>query len=670
MSTIDRLLNIADQLNITDSLDDDTIDQIVRDITSNYEIDLQSRAKWLDDNKEAIDLVKVLENMETKEFPFNKASKAIYPLLSLAVIHLSSRLITNLVRQNRVAECAVLGADPDGMKKAKAEQVSSFISYELLVESDTWLLEMHKLCHILSAWGMAFKRVYYDPTEQRIQYELIAPESVVINNNITSLDKCRRITLKHSLSKNDIVERMRSGQFRNIDIDKLDIQFGRAEDSSADDKNPIYDILEQACYLDLDDDGYEEPYIAVFHPLSRTLLQLQPNFEVKDVYPNDKGEVLKIKAKPFIIDYHLIDDPEGKYYSLGLNHLLLHPTKSATHVLRALLDSGIAANTQGGFATKAFSRQLKDRSLTFELNEYKIVDSAPNVDLRSQILPLPFKEPSQVLFQLLGLLIESGKEMGFIVDALVGDTPGQNVPATTMLAIIEQGTRAFKPIIQKLYASLKKEFKLTFHLHSLYLSQERYIRFHDKEFVVVKEDFNEAELDIVPVADPNMASEAHKYARLQAMLQPIQMGIPNINTAAVMTEYFKGIGIENPEQYLVQPQPPQPTMDEQVKMGKLKLDEQKLKIDSEIGEKQIKVAELGMKIKHLEAVIKKQESDDKQREMRANAGKNLAEAKIKERMTRVAEDKVVLEHERLKLLDEQHRDEMRVAETEATKGSD
>ena len=658
--SVEKLLKFVQADNIAELLSDEKLSEIVEDASHGFDIDEESCQDWIDMNKEALKMIKAETRTEhTQNYAH---SKVIYPLLASATIQLASRLIPHLVRNNKVAECAVLGPDPEGVKAAKAEQVSNFFSYDLLVDSDSWLKESHKLIHMVCAWGTGYRKLCFDEGQDKVLSEVVSPEDVIINSNTSSIDKARRITVRNFMTKNQITEYIRSDRFLDVDFESLKVgPSGDDEDlQDLQDTNPVYEILEQFCYLDLDEDGYEEPYIVYFHKDGEKVLGIYSGYEAEDIHVNAKGKVKKIIPRPYIIDYHCIDDPAGKYHSMGLNHLLFHQNKSITSVLRQLIDSGTLANQQGGFTTKAF--KTKKREIKQELGKFTQLEIPPNVDIRSQIMPLPFKEPSQVLFSLLGLLIEAGKETGFVTQALMGESQGQNVPATTMLAIIEQGTRAFKPMVQKLFHSLKKEFKMMFHLYGKFSTMERFVKYGDLDIQISKEIFDDSELDIMPVADPTQSSEAHRYIKLQALQQLMQTPLANIlNMPAMAARIFKDLQIERPEELIMPPPkepPPDPKMIElqmkqQIATAKLELD----RIREEREGMKLHIEMLGTQIKQQELQLVQQESDEKQKMMLARSHKDQQEANVKERMAKVAEDKVEVERQRLALMARQQTSE-------------
>lgn len=645
--SIEKLIKYINADNIAELLDDKQLEEIAQNASNGFFIDENSCEVWMKMNKDALKMIKSETNAEhTKSYAH---SKVIYPLLTSSTIQLASRLIPHLTRNNKVVECAVLGPDPTGEKAAKAEQLSNFFSYELLVESDSWIKDSHKLLTMVSAWGTGYRKLHYDASQDKVLSEVLSPEDVIINSNTSSMEKCRRITIRNYMTSNDIIELVRAGKFLDVDPKELN-----PDVDSLDDVTPVYEILEQFCYIDLDEDGYEEPYIVYFHAERQKVMGMYSAFGLEDVHVTEKGEIKKIVSKPYIIDYHCIDDPEGKYQSLGLNHILFHQTKSITSILRLLIDSGALANQQGGFVTKAF--KTKNREVRQELGKFTQLEIPPSTDIRSQIIPLPFKEPSQVLFSLLGLLIESGKETGFVTENLVGDSQGQNVPATTQLSIIEQGTRAFKPMIQKLYHSLKKEFKCMYYLYGKYSNHDRFIRYSDTNIQVSKSLFEDNDLDILPVADPTQSSEAHRYMKLQAIQQMMQTPLAGVlNMQAMAMRIFKELQIDKPEE-LMNTQPPPPDPKVQMDQMKMQLDGERLKLEQvreQREQEKLRLEQIKTQIKEGELMLKKQESDEKQKMMLARAHKDQQEAAVKDRLATVAEEKIDVERKRLGIMAQQ-----------------
>ena len=246
--SVEKLLKFVQADNIAEMLDDDKLHEICENAAHGFDIDEESCSDWIDMNKEALKMIKAEANSEhTQSYAH---SKVIYPLLASATIQLASRLIPHLVKNNKVAECAVLGPDLDGVKASKAAMLSDFFSYDLIVDSDSWLKESHKLIQMVCAWGTGYRKLYFDEGQDKVLSCVLSPEDVIINSNTSCIEKSRRITIRNYMTKNEITEQIRSDRFKEVDIDTFKV--GNDENSDISDTNPVYEILEQFCYFVLD----------------------------------------------------------------------------------------------------------------------------------------------------------------------------------------------------------------------------------------------------------------------------------------------------------------------------------------------------------------------------------------------------------------------------------
>ncbi len=640
--TLEKLFKILKSDNAAEFLEESENRQIVENVINGYKIDERSREEWLDINHQAMELVKC-QDMVNKNFPFQGASQVIYPLIIPATIQLAARLSQHLIRNGEVGSCAILGKDPDGRKQDLAERVSKYLNYCYLMESDYWVSDSYKMQNIVASWGVAFTKTYYDPNSKKICDEFIHPEDVIINNDTQNLEKARRITIRHAMTKNDLIERMRAGQFIEIDSDDLDKFSSNNNEIHKNDSaeiNPVHEIFEQFCYLDLDEDGYEEPYIVFVHHRGNKLLGIYPAFELNDIEINEEGKILKIIPRIYITDQHAIRDPEGKYYSLGVNHLLFHQSKSITSILRQLIDAGTLANASAvtGFVSQGF--KTKERDIKIKLGSFQTVETNPNIDMNKQIMNLPFREPSQTLLALLQVLIEAGKETGFITDTLTGDTEMQNVPATTALAAIEQATRAFKPMIQNLFCAQKRRFKLWFHLNSLYLDENKYFRFNKSEQNISKFDFDESSLDICPVADPTQSNEASKFARLRAAMEFAQVLPGTVNAQQLAYSFFDGLEFPNAEKFVTPPAPPPPDPKMVEIQARAEMHDKDLTIKNllaQVSQYKAETERLKIAQKAREVNIKEDETREKQARLIADAAYKMDSAKAKKDEVKIKE---------------------------------
>lgn len=640
--------------NIAEFIDDEDLNDIADDVITGYDIDDKSRQQWLEINREAMKIIKQAENEEgdTRNSIFEGQAKLVFPLITPATIQLTARLTSHLVRNGQTVEFKVLGKDSPVVdpqtqqptpglyvKAEKARKVGALMNYDMLNKERTWKRNKKKTIQSSCGWGVGFEQTYYDDVTNRPVTEFIHPENVVINKNVISLEDAPRITVKHYLTKNDIVTQQRAGYFLDIDIEDLkednsSKDFNK-EDSKHNDENeihPTYLFLCQDCYMDLDDDGYEEPYRVYIHYDSKQVFSIVPAFEYDDLSIDQKGDVVSIKRRLEIDDCHCIEDPEGGYYSIGLNYILLHPNKALTAIQRQLIDAGTLSNAAAvsGFATKAF--RTRERRIKIKLGEFPVLDCNPNVDPSKQIIQMPFREPSQVLLSLFQLLIEVNNKQGFISDILTGDTEMQNVPATTALAATEQATRAFQPLIDNLYTFLQSGFEKRFHIYAKHLDQPRYVAIEDDVSAVQAQDFDEASLDIVPVADPTMSSEAFKYSRQRAMVEGLQVfgTVTNLQEAAI--RYYTDMGFSDPQK-LVQQQPQQPDpkivaaqLQHQIAQQQLQLDAGKLQLEQE----KVKNHQLELAIKSSTSMTKTKESAAKVQKLNSDAMMNYGHLEVEQ----------------------------------------
>ena len=515
--------------NVAELLSEEELGKISIQVLDGYEIDENSRAEWKDLVANAMEIAK--QTTETKNHPFTNSSNVKYPLITKAAIDYAARTYPELIQNDRVVKPAVVGNDPDGQKLQKAIRVSKCMSYQLLYDMESWEEGVDKLLHILPIVGTVFKKTYFNPLIQKPVSELCSPDKIVVNYNSQSLEEARRITHIVNFHTNDVIERIRAGLYLDVDISKLCSADGYEDDQY----DPTLELLEQHCYLDLDDDGYKEPYIVILHKASGQVLRIVNRF--KSVKKNDEGEVSKIEPEHYFTDFHFIRSPDGGFYSMGLG-TLLYPFNAALNTLiNQLIDSGTLNNNQSGFIGRGL--RLKNGEIKLGLGEWKVVDAATGINLQQNIVPLPTKEPSTTLLQLLQMLVETGKDLISNTDAMQGKGQTQNVAATTVLAMVEQGMKVYNAISKRLYKALQKEIIKVFNINKQYLTNKKYQAILDDELADVKTDFDLSTYDIVPVANPAMASDAQRLARAQAI-----MALPTLDPQAASQYYLESLQLE------------------------------------------------------------------------------------------------------------------------------
>ncbi len=529
-----RLAEFAQSDNIAELLDATDLGKIGSRVVQEFDIDLQSRSEWEKQIEEGIKLAKQVA--EDKSWPWPKAANVKFPLMSEAAISFAARAYPELVKGD-VVKAEVFGNDPEGAKAARADRVGKYQSWQMKYEMPYWEGETDSLLVQLPLTGNVFRKVYYDPLTGKPNARMVNCLSFVVNHNSKTLENCRRETEILDLVGNDVQEKMRSGEWL-----KKTLQPDGKEGLPEEDKN--YQFLEQHRWLDLDEDGYEEPYIVTVHKGSNTVVRIVARFTPDEVTLNQNREVVKIEDERFYIQYKFIPNPDGGLYAIGLCNLLFPINESINTVLNQLLDAGTLSNLQGGLINKGI--RIKGGNFRLSPGEWKFVDSTGQ-NMRENIFPIPTKEPSQTLFALLGMLVEAGKSLANLKDVLAGNLPAQNVPATTVLAMIEQGQKVYSAIYKRIYRAMWEEFKAVFRLNSRYPDQQKYATVLDDQNANMQADFNSKDYDICPVADPSVSSQMQRMVRSEAMMQ--MMGIPGMKQDRIITERISAMGYTNTEEW-------------------------------------------------------------------------------------------------------------------------
>ena len=519
-SQMNQLRAKIEAKNMAEGLDKDTLQKIADQASAGFEYDLESRKDWEKASKEWTKLA--LQTVEQKTYPWPGASNVKYPLLSTAAMQFNARAYPALVPAgNKIVKATVVGKDRDGEKAKKAERISQYMSYQILEEMDSWEEDMDKLLIMLPIVGTLFKKTYFDTVKKKPCSRLVLAQNLVVNNWATCLEEAERISEILYISKRTLKSRQLSGVFRDVDLgDPHVYDDGNKPADSRNDETTPYQIIEQHCYYDLDDDGYSEPYVVTFDRYSKEVLRISARFELDGLILNDKGDIAAIEPINYYTKFGFIPNADGSFYDIGFGVLLGPLNESVNTLINQLLDAGHLNNLQSGFLGKGLKLKMGEHS--FKPGEWKTINSTAD-DLKKQILPLPTKEPSAVLFQLMGTLITSGKELASVAEIFVGKMPGQNTPATTTMATIEQGMKVFTAVYKRIYRSLSSEFHKLFELNETYLNPDQYIAILDD--TIGPDDFNDEGYDVCPQADPNAMSQTEKLMKAQGLLELLPIGI-------------------------------------------------------------------------------------------------------------------------------------------------
>jgi chaperonin GroES len=559
---IEQILN-PDNLNLAEYMSEEELTALGEKLRVAFEMDLQSRSKWAENVDEWMKLA--VQYKEDKNFPWPKAANIKYPLLTTAAMQFSARAYPSLIVNKAPVKGRIIGPEDAQLMKI-SDAVAKHMSYQLLEEMDGWENDMDKLFMILPIVGMAYKKTYYDETKDRNVSELILPTDLVVNYWARKLTGYTRKHHVCEMSPNDIYTRQGLGHFRDVELGEprlaelmsmplrmssIDLEMPNTEDETT-----PYRIVECHCHYDLDGDGYAEPYIVTFDCASSTVLRVMPRFREESIKWSNTStrqkKILSIEPDEYFTKYGFIPNPDGSFYDLGFGLLLGPINETINTSINQLLDQGTMYTTNGGFLGKGV--RIKAGEYNFAPNEWKVLNATTD-DLRKSIFQLPVREPSQVLFQMLGSLIEGGEKVASIAEIFVGKMPGQNTPATTTMETVKQGMAVFTAIYKRVYRSLDEEFKKLFKLNQLYLD-------NDVEYPVELkgDDYRNIKLTVVPTADPDVATDSEKLLKARAQMEFIQIG--TVNPKVVTKRVLEAMRVEDIDEVMDFQPPPSPEQQE------------------------------------------------------------------------------------------------------------
>ena len=608
-----KLEKILQSENLAEEFDNTDLNRIAAVVKSGYETDVNSRKEWEERMESAMKLA--LQVMEEKTFPWPKCANVKFPLITIAALQFSSRAYPALISDNRVVKTRVIGADPDGSKLARAEAISQHMSYQILEEDEAWEEEMDRLLIAIPIMGCAFKKSYFDSYKGHNVSECVHAWDLVVDYFARSIDTAARITHVIYRTPNEIKERMRGGSFLEFDIKQADLQQTPVEQTRneirgrtpSNDSNASHRLLEQHVWLDLDGDDYDEPYVVTYHDPTGKICRIIRRFENEDVVFRGT-RVVRIKPHRYFTKYGFIPSPDGGFYDLGFGALLGPINETVNTNINQLIDAGTMATTGGGFLGRGI--RIKGGKLSFAPNEWKKVEQTGD-DLRKHIIPLPVREPSGVLFNLLGLLIQYGERISSVTDMMAGENPGQNQPATTSMAVLDQGMKIFSGIFKRIYRSMKEEFRKLYILNQRFLEPQQYFEIMDtgETGEIALDDYRSGDPnDIKPAADPNMIADSQRLLQAEA-LSARSMSVPGYNQSAVEKRYLEAMKIQDINEVYptdeqgqpVIPAPPNPEI--QTTMAELEFEREKFQF-----EQMEKISRLEMDGLKLDAEIMKIES--------------------------------------------------------------
>lgn len=616
-----KLGKILDSKNLTDIYESKLKDVGVK-IKDWFDEDEASRTEWKDKNDQWLKLA--TQVVEKKSYPWPGSANVKFPLLTTAAMQFAARAYPALVPGPNLVTGLVIGRDEGGVRAQAAERIGRHMSFQLMFEMQDWEEDMDRLCLMLPIAGCVFKKTYYDPIKKKNCSELVSAQDLVIDYYAKSLECASRKSHIVYRTKNELEQRFRRGIFRRIGLLEPRVEGDpnatkNAIDGTTEPKvTPAtpYKLIECHCQWDMDDDGLEEPYIVTIDYHSGEVLRIVARFdeeslEIETDEKTGKETLVAIHPIEYFTKFGFIPNPDGSIYDLGFGLLLGGINESVNTLTNQLLDAGTINNLQSGFLGRGI--RIRSGQTRFLPGEWKPVDFSGD-DIKKHIYPIPANEPSDTLFKLLEALVTSGKELASVAEIMVGKMPGQNTPATTTMATIEQGLKVFTAIYKRIYRALGKEYQKLFRLNGLYMDDVVYFTINEPQGPnsqeVYQEDYSN-EITVKPNADPNVVSSAQKLMKVQSYGALLQLG--TIKPLEYTKRYLEAVETENISA-LIETQPkPDPEqqkmqaemmMEQQMHQMKMQLEQMKLQMKQQEMQMDIQFKQMELQLKGKEAEMK------------------------------------------------------------------
>jgi len=547
--------------NLVDYIDEDTLETISSDLLSSIKSDKQSRSEWEKTYTDGLQYLGMKFD-DARSQPFEGSSGVIHPILAEAVTQFQAQAYKEMLPAKGPVKTEIIGARTIETEN-QAERVQEFMNYYIMNVMQEYDPELDMLLFYLPLAGSAFKKVYFDFVTNKAVSKFIPPEDLIVPYEASDMSSAERITHAISMSLNEIKKQQITGFYADVEIndddyseDDSDVksqidEIQGLEASYKEDRNrtiyEIHTVLDIEGFEDVDvngeSTGLKLPYIITIDEASESVLAIRRNYL--------EGDPLKNKINYFV-QYKFL--PGLGFYGLGLSHMIGGLSKASTSILRQLIDAGTLANLPAGF--KARGMRIRDEDEPLQPGEFRDIDTTGG-SLRENLIPLPIKEPSNVLMQLLGLLVDSGKRFAAIADMNVGDSNAA-MPVGTTVALLERGTKVMSAIHKRLHYAQKIEFRLLSKVFSDYLPPEYPFAMGSAPSEIKQQDFD-GRIDVVPVSDPNIFSQSQRITLAQELLQMVQSN-PQIHGQQGLYEAYKrmyaALGVDNVESLI----PPPPDM--------------------------------------------------------------------------------------------------------------
>ena len=547
--------------NLSEYISDDDLARFSSDLVNAFEADKDSRKDWEDTYVKGLDMLGF--KYEDRTQPFEGASGVVHPLLAESVTQFQAQAYKELLPPSGPVRCQIIGALTPEVEQ-QADRVKEYMNYYILNVMEEFDPEMDQLLFYLPLSGSAFKKVYYDELLKRCVSKFVTSEDCVVNYMATDLEQAERVTHMIKMSANEVKKLQVSGFYRDVaitsgQIDLIDetrekvneLQGVRPTNEGENDENLILEMHVNADVPGFEDSsGIKLPYIVTIDQYSSKILSIRRNWAEGD---------LNFKKKSYFVHFKFL--PGLGFYGVGLIHMLGGLSRTATSVLRQLIDAGTLANLPAGF--KARGMRIRDHDEPLQPGEFRDVD-VTGTSIKESLLPLPYKEPSQTLFALLGFAVDAGKSFAAIADMKMGEGNEQN-PVGTTLALLERGTKVMSAIQKRLHYSQRKEFKLLAACLQMYTPAEYPYQVVGGDRMIKQSDFDDR-VDILPVSDPNIFSMSQRVMLAQQQLQLASSNPEMHNLREAYRRMYQAMGVDNIDAILKadednEPQPQSPAVE-------------------------------------------------------------------------------------------------------------
>lgn len=542
--------------NLADFLDEGYLGEISSDLRASYEEDLDSRSEWEETYTKGLDQLGV--KYEERTQPFEGSSGVTHPLISESVTQFQAQAYKELLPAGGPVQTQVLGLQ-DAAREEQAARVKDFMNFQIMEVMEEFDPDTDQLLFYLPLSGSCFKKVYFDESKQRAVSKFVPAQDLVVSYAASDLQTAARVTHVLRIDANQVRKMQIAGFYRDVELSKYDEdedevrqKVDEIQGTSRTYTDEVYTILEM--HVDLDLEGFEDispdgeptgialPYIVTIDEGSGQILSIRRNFE--------EGTDLARKQQYFV---HYKFMPGLGFYGFGLIHMIGGLGRAATSILRQLIDAGTLANLPAGFKARGVRVRNDDEPL--QPGEWRDID-APGGNIRDSIIPLPYKEPSGTLAQLLGSLVENGRRFVSLADQQASNM-NQEAPVGTTVALLERGTKVMSAIHKRLHYAQKNEFRILARIFRDNLPQEYPYDVAGGDRTIMAADFD-GRVDVVPVSDPNIFSMAQRVTLAQTQLQLAQSNPQVHNLHAAFRRMYQALEVQNIDEILPPPPQPQP----------------------------------------------------------------------------------------------------------------